>query len=297
MATFKPMLAETCEDMRRVKYPLLVSPKLDGVRCLIKDGVAVARSLKPIPNIHVQALLKGLPDGFDGELICGSPTAPNVFTNTQSIVMSKSKPAVDLRFHIFDDFAHAAPFEKRHKRLVGTVKMWRECETIYPIRHVPHEYVTFSEELLAIEQKAVAEGYEGVMIRSLHGPYKHGRSTVKEGWLLKVKRFSDDEAIVVAVQELMSNQNEKTRDALGYGERSSKKAGLVAANTLGSIEVSWRDTTFSIGTGWDAATRKKLWGERDTLIGKKVKFKYQGVGTDGRPRFPVMLGFRSALDV
>ena len=36
-------------------------------------------------------------------------------------------------------------------------------------------------ELLAIEEKCLGDGFEGVMIRSVDGPYKEGRSTEREG--------------------------------------------------------------------------------------------------------------------
>ena len=43
----KPLLA--CEEpLDDVKFPVYVSTKLDGIRCLIIDGVAYSRSLKPI---------------------------------------------------------------------------------------------------------------------------------------------------------------------------------------------------------------------------------------------------------
>src|SRR3954463_13358332 len=70
----EPMLAGKV-DLKKLRFPVLTSPKLDGVRCIIQGGVALARSLKPIPNVNVQKALKGLPDGIDGELIMGEPTA------------------------------------------------------------------------------------------------------------------------------------------------------------------------------------------------------------------------------
>jgi len=45
------------------------------------------------------------------------------------------------------------------------------------------------EEFKACEEKFLKEGYEGIMARSPHAPYKVGRSTLKEQGLLKIKRF------------------------------------------------------------------------------------------------------------
>lgn len=69
-------------------------------------------------------------------------------------------------------------------------------------------------ELAAYKEKCLSEGYEGVMVRDPAGPYKCGRSTVREGWLLKIKRFEDGEAEVLETYEGMSNYNEAGVDAL-----------------------------------------------------------------------------------
>ena len=78
-------------DGKGLSYPLLASPKLDGVRALIINGIVMSRSFKPIPNAHVQELF-GRPEynGLDGELIVGAPTDKDVYRNTTSGVMSQA---------------------------------------------------------------------------------------------------------------------------------------------------------------------------------------------------------------
>ena len=81
----KPMLA--CDyDPAKLKYPCIASPKLDGVRGLVSGGSVLSRSLKQIPNKFVQEMLGGYPplDGFDGELIVGSPTDKNCYMRRSS---------------------------------------------------------------------------------------------------------------------------------------------------------------------------------------------------------------------
>ncbi len=294
---FRPMLAETCDDIEALSFPLFASPKLDGVRMLIRDGIAVTRSLKPVPNKHLQELAAGLPDGLDGEIIFGDPTAPDAFTKTQSIVMAHDKSADGLTFHIFDDWSlgHQG-FLLRHTAVAVQMERLRTLCKL-PVAHVPHDYLETIEQLIRFEQKCVDQGWEGAMLRSPHGPYKTGRSTVNEAFLLKLKRFLDDDGEIIGCTEQMSNQNEATKDRRGHTERSSKKSGLVPMGTLGAVEVRWRDTTFEIGTGFDAKLRADLWAKRDELPGRFVKFKYQGIGSQGRPRFPVWIDLRSPLDL
>src|ERR1019366_2010177 len=85
--TFKPMLASHCKDESKLKFPVLVSDKLDGVRATVQGGQLLSRSLKPIRNKNVQKLFKGLPEGLDGELIFGDPLSLTRYRATRPIVM------------------------------------------------------------------------------------------------------------------------------------------------------------------------------------------------------------------
>ena len=49
----KPLLA-TKAQYDKIRYPVLATPKLDGIRCLMVKGTAMSRSMKPIPNTFVQ---------------------------------------------------------------------------------------------------------------------------------------------------------------------------------------------------------------------------------------------------
>lgn len=287
----KPMLAAPAGEL--ICLPALLSPKLDGIRCLIIDGVAVGRSLKPLPNKYVQKIF-GRPElnGLDGELIVGQPTAKEVFQITSSGVMSiEGEPEVS--FWVFDDFSESGGFQRRLHTAHRRIKKQKFCET------VPHDMVASADELNSWEEDYLELGYEGVMLRHPDGPYKHGRSTAKEGWLLKVKRFEDSEARVIGFSELMHNANEAKRNELGHLERSSHKAGKVGKQMLGALTVQDLKTKveFDIGTGFTEDQRKLLWATGDNLIGKVVKYKSQPTGVKEKPRFPVFLGFRDKVDM
>ena len=49
-AITKPMLASKCENPHLLPFPVLATPKLDGIRCLKIGGKALTRSFKPISN-------------------------------------------------------------------------------------------------------------------------------------------------------------------------------------------------------------------------------------------------------
>ena len=70
MTKFRPILASACEDITKLTYPVACSLKLDGIRCIVKNGVVYSRSMKPIPSEVVQKKFGKVEyEGFDGELV------------------------------------------------------------------------------------------------------------------------------------------------------------------------------------------------------------------------------------
>lgn len=295
---FKPMLAGTCEDITKLTYPLIASPKLDGIRCTIQDGVVLSRNLKPIPSDLVQELFgfEGL-NGLDGELVYGDPTADDCFNKTTSAVMRQEFPEeftqANLKLYVFDFIrGEHSPFTDRLVDAHMTHHGHQHAETVV------HTIVQSHEELAEYEAHHLDLGYEGVMVRSQDGPYKHGRSTVNQGYLLKIKQFVDNEAEVIGYEEQMHNNNEATKDELGHTKRSHEKAGMVPTGVLGALRV--RDVTtgveFNVGSGFKAEERAALWADKESLIGKFITYKSFPIGVLNKPRFPVYKGFRDPID-
>mgnify|MGYP005609938573 FL=1 len=78
-ADFKPLLAVQAEfDKIDWTREWVISPKLDGIRAIVRGGVVMSRNLKPIPNPVVQERFKHL-EGFDGELIVGDSTSKTCY--------------------------------------------------------------------------------------------------------------------------------------------------------------------------------------------------------------------------
>lgn len=295
------MLASGITDYNKLRFPKLASKKLDGIRCIIHNGTVYSRSGKPIRSKAVQRIFgKGYLNGLDGEIIYGSPKADNVFNVTTSAVMSENLPdgmeEENLHLYVFDYLDDTLPFTERNT-IAGKIVVDGRYHYV-PCSLLTQTCVNNMEELLAFEQKALEEGFEGVMLRSLTGKYKHGRATESSQDLLKVKRFTDDEAVVVGFEELMHNANESKLNELGYMERSGHKENLVGMDTLGALCcVTKEGIPFKIGTGFDAATRKQIWEERERLAGRLVKYKSFPIGVKEAPRLPVFLGWRDLDDI
>lgn len=293
----KPMLAEALESISDLVLPVLASPKEDGIRCLVISGRIVSRTFKDIPNKHIQKVMlaANLPDGLDGELI-----VPGLkFNEISSAVMSEDGEP-DFRFQVFD-YVTTSLVEPYCDRMVKleSLALPGFCVKLLP------KFIATVEELDAYEEECLANGYEGIMVRSVKGPYKCGRATVKQGYLLKVKRFKDSEAIVIGFEELLSNQNEAEKDAFGRTKRSKAQDGMVPAGTLGKFLVKeigdtpWQGKEFAIGSGEGLTQqlRQHIWDNREKYIGKTVTYKYQPHGSLYLPRLPIWKGFRDHRDI
>lgn len=303
MDNFKPMLAERLSDINKLNLTggrtIVASPKLDGIRAInLGDGVLRSRSLKPIPNAHVQKLFGGKEFAhFDGELICGDPTSPSCYRDTNSAVMSRDGEP-DVSWFVFDHFGMpSAEFQLRHHEIEHQMQLANVKRGKVVI--LEQRSVSYLDQLIYLEEKWLEQGYEGVMLRAPDGVYKFGRSTEREGILLKLKRFVDAEAEVVGFQELMSNQNEATTNALGHTERSMHQENMIPQGVLGALLVRDLQTgvEFSIGSGFDAKQRKEIWECKDGWQGKIVKYQHFPIGAKDKPRFPTFMGERSKEDM
>lgn len=287
---FKPMLASTEPvDPDELEYPVYATPKLDGVRAVMRDGPR-QRSLKPVRNEFIQKELAGEPDGLDGELTVGL----DFHKSSGDIRRSTGEP--DFTYWVFDYFDETAPdrpYLERIELLKALTGLSPRIELVLPVR------VDSAEELRELVAGWVAEGYEGGMVRTADSPYKYGRSTRKQAWLLKIKDFVDTEAEIIGVYELMHNANEAKKNLLGRTERSSHKENLVPTGKLGGFVLrhpDWEDFRCGSFKGVTHEERKTMWENRDELIGQLAKFKYQPHGSQDRPRLPIFLGLRDPDD-
>lgn len=284
----KPLLAGNFNP-DKAKFPYLATPKIDGIRFLMVDGVAVSRSFKPIRNQHIQNLLQAhLPDGIDGELTSG-----DTFQSSTSAVMTiEGEP--DFKVWVFD---YVDPEDEEilpyYLRLLNSPNLI----TPFPLEILYGVSLKNLQELEAYEEACLLAGYEGVMVRDPMGTYKFGRSTVNDNILLKVKRFVDDEAELIEIQEKMSNQNPEQKDAFGNIKRSASIDGMVPMNTTGTLIVRNKDgQQFGIGSGLNDALRDEIWNNQSRYIGQQVKYKFFSQGMKDLPRHPVFLGFRDPED-
>lgn len=283
----RPMLAARAKTLDDLRFPLLVTPKIDGVRCLRVGDSVLSRAFKPIPNKFISSLVGTLPEGLDGELITGE------FNDTTSGVMShEGEPS--FTYAVFDTFAVEGDYWDRTQYL--STLMWPSWVTV-----LTPTVVANMEEFLAMEKEYLFAGYEGVIGRCARGPYYEGRCSLRQHYMVKWKRYADDEAVIVGIEEGKTNINPQVPNAFGYMRRPGGSSGHIPNGTLGSLRV--RDlksgVEFSIGTGigLDDELRAAIWADPIAYIGKIVRYKHQSVGKVKKPRFPSFQGFRDERDM
>lgn len=294
----KPQLAIEYSKVKNLDLSqgYYASRKLDGLRCLILDGVAYSRTMKPFRNKAIQEFANEYAEelqGMDGELISGSPTSPTAFRDSASVVMSETG-GDNFTFYVFDNVEIPSSFANRWLGVNEIIHEFNHPQVIA----VEHTLIFSEYELLNLEKQYLEEGYEGIMLNSDTGGYKQGRSGTKNPELIKKKLFSDSEFKVIGYECLYSNQNEAKKDNLGHTERSTCKEGLVPMEKLGALKlITESGKEFSCGSGFDDKTRVQLWNTKEELIGKYAKVKYFEQGGYEVPRFPIFLGFRELGDM
>lgn len=306
MKPFKPTLAEDIPDDHPLR-PGWVSPKMDGMRLALYDGRVNTRNLLTPANVHVAKLLSA-PElqGLDGEVLIKDATDPDVFWETMS-AMKRFAGEPDITFNVFDFIDPVLPWELRHAQYRSRVERLQEK---FPfLRATPQYHVNGMADLLSFEAEFLAQGYEGIMYRAEGTRYKFGRSTLRDGVLLRRKPFVDIEARITGFYEQKENQNEAFINELGRTQRSSHEANKVGKNTLGGFLMTTIDQhgwpgnkDFRCGNGCDGfltdAKRLALWNTRDSLVGQIATVSVMKYGSvDGTPRFPKIRAIRPTEDL
>jgi DNA ligase-1 len=294
-----PLLAATLPadaDLDALPYPLWGSPKIDGYRVIGQNDKAVSRKGIEYRNTALRAMFasrRGQLEGLDGEVCIGPPWAPDVFNRTQNCVNNGSVEAAEEfrrhgTFHVFGlyDLGGGHAYQ-------GIEQMFECLKRNYArqdkIRIVPQKLIRNTSQLLSFEATQLEKGYEGVMLRRSDGPCypqklgKENRSTMREFYLVKLKRMEFGEVVIKAAHWLEHNKNE---DRTATGARRSVKAGKVTSATqVGRVDVLEITTKakFSLTVSTNELRNKGMpWWMKQ--IGKRVRYKYQLTGTLNAPR-------------
>jgi DNA ligase-1 len=264
------MLAHKFMDHKqKIKYPVIVQPKIDGVRMVWQRhvGSPITRNGKRIYNIEhiVRALESTGLDMLDGEIYHPSLT----FEQINGLVRrSKNTCETELQYWIFDSFA-MLPTANRLISLEGRIP-----STASPIlTWVPFYWVHSEAEIWKLSGEFISQGFEGAMIRNPESFYQTKRT--KD--LLKLKPGRSSRAVIT-----------------GWTQGKGKHEGRMGTLIVQSVEPgeSW---TCEVGTGFSDHERDWSYVRERLFTGRQIKVLFQEFTANNIPRFPVYGGLSNDL--
>ncbi len=276
----------------KVSGPKLVEVKLDGVRVITivypsGNVDQYSRNGKELVNFeHIKqqfakhARLLKEPMVFDGEVMSSS------FQDLMRQVHRKTDVAADdAVLHLFDiltlkDF-QAGRSEVPQTERSQALRVWHSpiADHVPNIKILGHEFVDLDTEpgrilFQTINQRAIAGGYEGIMIKDPQAPYECKRTTA---WL-KQKPYIEVSLTIVGTEE-------------GTGRNAGKLGALIVEG-----EDDGKLIRTNVGSGLTDVDRDEFWSYRDRLRGLVVEVRADAVtqNQDGSYslRFPRFKGFR-----
>lgn len=283
----KVMKGKTLDELKLRGETVVFQRKLDGYRIRLKvnktDVAFYSSGGDILPTFpHIERVIRegyeefvrsyGISEFFlDGEMYShgiegGFNTISSACGTRVHITPEKEELRGKMDFHLFDIIS-SEPYPVRYKML-------------YPFIDGPVVLVnnTVIEKLddETVQQhfeRFVAEGYEGLMIRTLDQPYEFKRTKQ----LTKYKPFVDEEFQVVGFKKSI------TGETLGSFECKMDDGTLIYPNPMGEI-------------GTDAA-RLEIWNNREQYVGKWVNCRFMEYTIDGEgnkrvPRHPRARYFR-----
>jgi len=200
----KPMLAKSFEDRKdKVRYPVWVQPKFDGVRCLsYRDATGSvtlqSRGGDPYDVEHIRSALEPLLDSnvvLDGELYIHGMKLQNIV----SLVKRPQEGSLQLTYCIYDSTnlqSQELPWDDRYQYLYDWFLNRQQSlpPFIIPVQTVQ---VLGEDGVRYCHDEFMKMGFEGAIIRLPKGKYTFG---YRSSELLKLKAFQDAEFMVIGVQ-------------------------------------------------------------------------------------------------
>lgn len=290
-------------DYSKLRFPCIGFPKIDGFRALLGQQ-PMTSSLKRFPNHFFHNSLSGImPDLslLDSEVVVGRKRGPGVLQRTSSGLTSETGEP-DFSLWVFDSFDPSSPFTTRYHRARQLIDRLDHPR----VKLLKYQILEDLDDFLAYLSRCLHRGYEGIITRSPDGRYKEGKATLREQYMLKVKPFTDFEAVITGYYEEEENTNEAKREPTGKLKRSSAKEGKVGKGTLGGflgevLDSSGKRTGVQVrvGGGFTAAQRREFWLLADELVASSAIMECvkQLMGEKDKPRHPNFKRLRPKWDI
>ena len=290
---FECMLAhDGANHEKKITGKKLLEPKLDGVRVITvinaenKTVVMYSRNGKELENFsHITKSLEENMGLFERSMILDGEMVSSSFQSLMKQVHRKSDvQSDDARLMLFDiiplsEFQKGKSVlgQKRRSNLLRSMKS--VFDKVGSIDIIPQKEVDLDSYVGEIEfkeynKKAIADKFEGIMIKDVDAVYECKRSV---SWL-KMKPFIEVSLEITHVEE-------------GTGKNEGRLGAFVCSGNDDD-----RDIRVNVGSGFSDPDRIEFWDNRDNLPRQIVEVRADAItqNQDGTYslRFPRFLRFR-----
>lgn len=267
-----PMLAHKYPEhleKGKVNFPVLVQPKLDGLRVLAyrKGDTVVLQSRKLTYYTAPSHIIKELECRIEGDMVLdGELYCHDMTLNEINSAAKKHHPGETerLQFHIYDATylsAQGQCQDARHDMVLEHFNDYGESEYV---RTVPTFDCYSDDQVQAHYKHFVGEGYEGAIVRTLDNTYEF--DTRSHG-LLKLKDHQEEEFEIVGIRP-------------GKG-KAAKHPVFTCKNAR-----STKGETFDVLPKADDKTKRAMLLLGATVIGRMLTVRFHQWTQYGQPEHP-----------
>lgn len=273
----KPMRAYSLDERRqkKAKWPKTAQPKYDGCRTMAhhrpsdpfwlmsRGGLEYA-----LPHVR-EELVPRVPPGWcvDGELYVHGMRLQTIRHHIETY----TEESLQVQMVCYDMFHFDAldmPWSERQEHLTD---FFAQNPGMAHVRMSPSLEVHSMEDLDALHDQWVMDGYEGLIARDLDGPYRLAAKSTK---LLKYKKFEDDEFEILAWS--------LGKDGIIQYTCKVDEEQTVEARPLGNLE---------------ERARLLKEAEAGNAVGRMLTIRFMGRSADNIPLHPRGIGIRPAKDM
>jgi len=288
------------------------SIKKDGIRAECGESSVVSRELEDSFNIQVTDLIKsyGLCD-YEYFIELEIYIHGWLLSDIQRIVLTRdintkkhqnkirrlaakeelNRRALDylsipknIEFYLFDIVIPSMPEAERYEILK---EIYSEIKTKYP-----ESKVTLAEKVLikdlptleAMYEKALADGFEGLILNNPDAAYHFNRSGKRLCQMLKMTPSKIYEGVILGVNERMENTTESHKNNRGKSVKRKLKDNMVGQGIAATFSTEYEGHQMKVTIGGTEALRKEIWENKESYIGKTIQFKGLAYGGKNVPR-------------
>ena len=293
-------------DSDKIQFPVLASPKLDGMRLKAMPDGLYSLTHKPQSRDHHAMFSRILAKTLQQDIVLDCELW-SPYLKFNEIMRKENLHKCEL--YVFDMMTKDEWYSGTERPFMDRVdeyQQWiqRHVEPGMKVQAVDQVVLRTPKELEEMFDLCLSRGLEGCVIRPVLSKYKHGRATLNEGLMFKWKKWVTVDGKIVGFKPATRMNKDAPRevDELGHPKAVHSKQHRTETDAIGSIEVELDDGTRFFAVGASAEKMVDfVWPQSQALfasayLGKMVEVRYQETGTKDKPRMPAITRWRPDKD-